>query len=80
MQHLTFCFVMNSKRIHHVAGKKDSPLFVFSNDRQIIPTEFLSQRIAKAWNSLPTAAVDFTNSVYFGTSLQDITLRIFTRF
>jgi len=37
--------------------------------------QFLSQRIAKVWNSLPAAEIDFTNLVSFSTSLQDIDLR-----
>ena len=42
--------------------------------------QFLSQRIAKVWNSLPASEIDFTSLVSFSTSLQDINLRTFTRF
>jgi len=42
--------------------------------------QFLSQRIAKIWISLPAAAIDFTNLVSFKASLQNINLCIFTRF
>jgi len=42
--------------------------------------QVLSQRIAKIWNSLPAAAIDFTNLVSFKASLQNINLCIFTRF
>jgi len=42
--------------------------------------QFLSQRIAKTWNSLPTAAIDFTNLVSLKASLQNINLCIFTCF
>ena len=39
--------------------------------------QFLSQRIAKVWNSLPAATTDFTNLVSFRVSLQNVNLRIF---
>jgi len=40
--------------------------------------QFLLQRIAKIWNSLSAAAIDFTNLVSFIASLQNINLCIFT--
>jgi len=40
----------------------------------------VTDRIAKVWNSLPAAEIDFTSLVSFSTSLQDINLRTFTRF
>ena len=44
--------------------------------------QFLPHRIANVWNSLglPAADTDFTNLISFRASMQNINLRMFTRF